>query len=162
MPLTACQINAVLSWTLGKSNTGYGNTTEGPDSQNFTYTNVNSAVNQLFAAEYTIASPGSQTIDCTSLTNLVAETFSFGHVFAIMVLPTGSSCSVGPGASNPLQWFFGGTSQTVNVTSGGMFFYAEPPAGNGIAVNSTAKTITLTNTGGASLTVQIAILGSTT
>lgn len=152
-----------MAFGLSKANTGFANTTVSNTSIPFSLTGLNvSTFNQAFAAQYAITSSGSQTIDLTSLTNLVSESFSFGHALTIIVTTTGGQITLSPGASNPLTWFFGGTSPTITITAGGMFCYSEPVTGPGTVVSSSHKTLTLTNNGGTTSTVTIGILGSTT
>jgi len=163
MPLTAASFNTSLAWTQQKANTGQGATTQGPDSESFNLNGLNvTTFNQLYVASFTLAASASQTIDVTSLTNLVGESFGFGHTLTILILPVGSQCTVQPGGTNPLQWFFGGTGQSVVITAGGMLAYSEPVAGPGAAVSGSHKTLELTNSGATSLTVSVVLLGSTT
>ena len=163
MPLTAASFNTVLAWTQSKTNPAAGNTNQGPDSQSFNLGGLTVATfNQLYVATFTLAASASQTIDVTSLTNLIGESFSFGHTLTLLILPTGSQCTVQPGGTNPLQWFFGGTTQSITVTAGGMLAYSEPVAGPGAVVSSSHKTLELTNSGVTSLTVTLVLLGSTT
>ena len=81
MPLTSLNLNTNLNWLLSTTN-AYGTTTmEGPDSITFNPGSLNvSTWNQLYANTYTIAASANQTINLSSLTNLVGETFGFGHV----------------------------------------------------------------------------------
>lgn len=144
------------------ANIGFGNTTEGPDQISFSLSGVNIVTfNQLAALKYTIAASGSQNIDLTSLNNLVCESFSLGHALTIMILPTGGSITLTPGASNGLDWFMGSTS-AITITAGGCLAYSEPTAGPGTVVSGPHKVLTLTNNGGTTTTVTLAILGSTT
>jgi hypothetical protein len=79
-----------------------------------------------------------------------------------MVLPTGSNVVVSPGSSNPLTCFFGGSTQSINVTAGGIFLYSSAATDTGFAVTSTAKTLKFDNSGSTSLSLQVVIVGSTT
>jgi hypothetical protein len=110
----------------------------------------------------TLAGSGSQTIDLTSLTNTVYETFSLGHALTILVLPTGNSVTLTPGGTNGLAWFFGGTSPSITIPAGGCLLFSEPVAGPGHVVDGTHKTLTFTNASGAAATVQVLVVGSTT
>jgi len=164
MPLSNLTLNANVQWQLSKTNSGFSSTTFGPASSNFNLNGINlTTFNQLAALEYTsIASSGSETVDLTSLTNLVGESFSFGHVLGIMVLPVGQPCTFGPGAANPQQWFFGGTTETIIAPAGSGFCYSAGPTDTGSAVDSTHKTLTFTNSGAGTMTsLTVLIWGST-
>ena len=168
MPLTQLGLNANLSWILRKSNTGFGETTEGPDSLNFNINGVDvSTWNQLFTGRYSIAASGTQNIDLTSFTNLLNESVTFAHVLCMEIRTVGGQITLSPGASNPFSWGFGTTggsgSPVANwtINNGGVFLVCEPTSG-GIVVNSSHKNILLTNNGGTTSTVTIVIAGSTT
>jgi hypothetical protein len=136
---------------------------QGPDSFNCNLNGLNIATyNQLLATQYTIAYAASHNIDLTNLTNLVNEMFAFTSVLTIVVIPTGASCQLKPGASNPCGWFFGTTTDSVMIPAGGMLAFSQPTAGPGFTVDGSHKILTVTNTGGSgmTLTVDVLILGS--
>ncbi len=162
MPLSQLALNASLTFAESVDNTGgFVPTTMGTDSVSFNLGGISlTTYNQLFAAQYTIAVSGTQTIDLTTLTNFVCESFSFNGVISIMLLPTGSSCTLSPGASNALQWFFGGTTQSVTVPAGGLFVFSAPASGPSTTVDGTHKTLKLANAGAGVLTVDFFVLGS--
>ena len=154
MAVTQLGLNINLSWLMAVANVYGTNTTEGPDNINFSLSGVDvTTYNQLYACTYTIAASGSQTIDLTSLTNLVSESFGFGHVLAMVIKTSGSPITLSPGASNGFVYNFGGTSPTWTVANGGVFAVSESTTG-GVAVTSSYKTITLTNNGRARLRYQ--------
>jgi len=163
MPLTTATLNNQLSFTLTRTNTGFNATKANNNSVTFNLNGLNvTTFNQVFAQQYTLAAAANQDIDLTSLTNLVYESFSFGHALLLMVTATGSQCTVTPGPTNGLQWFFGGSTQSVIIPAGGFFCFSEPVTGPGHVVDSTHKVLRFTNSGGTSLTLNVAILGSTT
>lgn len=164
MPINTVTLNVALQWALTRTNSGgFANTTQGADSLNFTLSGINtSTFNQLYVTQLSLAASASTTLDLTSLTNLVYESFSFGHVITIMVLPVGNNVTIEPGASNPLQWFFGGTTQTILVDNNGCFLWSNGASATGTVVNSTNKTLKFTNSSGASNLIDVLIIGSTT
>lgn len=102
--------------------------------------------------------------DISSFTNLVGETVTTGHVLSLMITPTGTgaTCVLSPGASNGLTWFFGGTSPTLTIPIGGVEVHSDSPTGPGTVVDSTHKTLRITNGGSANLTASVVIVLSTT
>jgi hypothetical protein len=67
---------------------------------------------------------------------------------------TGSSWKIEPGASNPLAWYLSGTTPAVSGGAGSAFMFADPTAAT---VSATVRNIKLTNTGGATLTYNLAL-----
>lgn len=147
MPLISANFVTSTNWS-------FSNTTPTPfaaasesDSLANTLSSLNFTIwNQAYVASLSIAAAGTSTIDLTSLTNLVAETFTFAHVKSLYVLPSGSNVTIGPGASNPLQWFFDDTTATITIKDGGMFMFSDSGAAvTGTVVSGTHKTLTMTN-----------------
>ena len=81
--------------------------------------------NQVYATSQTVAISGSFTIDLTSLTNLVQESFSFMHVKSIYVSTTGADITFGPGMTNGLQWFLDDVTATITIKNGGSFAFSD-------------------------------------
>jgi hypothetical protein len=172
MPLNTVQLSNSFAWQLQNgTSTGFEPVTQGTDNIQVNLQGIQVTTwNQLFAANYSLsASGGTTTFDLTSFTNLAFESVTLGHVLAIVVdnttaTGTGSNVAIGPASSDGLQWFWGGTSQTISLPDGYSFVLTGPVGGTsvGTAVSGTSKKITLTNNGSGAATVQIAILGSTT
>jgi hypothetical protein len=162
MPLQNVNLTVNLPWTQSATIAGgFQPVTQGPDSQNFSLFNINVATyNQLYTASYTLAASATQTIDLTSLTNLVGESIDYTQALSILVLPVGSQCTLKPGATNPLTWFFGGSTQSIIIPDSGMFAFSCPATGSGATVSGTAKTLELINSGATSLVVDITIIGA--
>lgn len=160
MPLSQLTFTASINWSLYKVNSGFGNTKQGPSSESFSLANISTTTfNQLYGADISLAASASQTINCASLTNLVGESFGFGHLLMLWVYASGSECTVSPGASNALEPY--GAGNSVIVPSGGINIQSYPATATGLVVNSGAKNLLLTNTGLTALTVTVVILGST-
>lgn len=162
MATSLATFSSNLTFALAKANTGFSNTALQTSSTSFNLNGLSlTTFNQVFAKQYTLAASASQTVDLTSLTNLVNEAFSFGHLLTIIIKAVGSECTVSPGASNPQQWFFGTTTDSVVIEAGGMLAYSGPATATGSAVSGSHKTLLFTNSGLTSLTLTVVILGST-
>jgi len=161
MGLSNLSFNPTVTWSLAKTNGAFGNTTQ-MGSKGFNFNGISLITyNQLYAATLSLGATGSQTVDLTSLTNLVGESVDFISALALIVIPSGSECTIQPGASNPLQWFFGGTTQSVVVPDGGFFAFSMKPTGTGEAVDSTHKNLKFTNSGATPLSLDVVIVGGT-
>jgi hypothetical protein len=164
MPLTQVSLNNTLSFTLSGTTNGFP-VSAGPDNIASNLQGINTTTwNQLFAQTYSITASGTQAFDLTSFTNLISESVTLMHALVLVIQVTGTNAVVtlGPSASNGLVWFFGGTSPTIAVPNGGFFAYSLGAASTGQVIDSTHKSMTLTNTGSGTATVVISILGSTT
>lgn len=164
MPLSSVSYVASCGWSqVNGTNTGFNPASES-DSMSFTLGGVSIATwNQLFADYVTLAPSASVDLDLTSVSNLVCETFAFAHVLAIMVQPSGADITLGPGASNGLQWFFGSTSDTIQIDNGGVMMWSNGVSATGDVVNGTHKILTLTNLSGVNTAIiKLSILGRTT
>lgn len=158
MPLQTVAATVQLQWTQFKTNTGFGNTTEGTDNLTFNLSTLAAAFNNVYVAQLSVANGAPQTIDLTTaITNLVGESLTFSEFLLLMVVPTVQDIQVGPGASNGLQ-IFGGSSVNVLVKKNGVLFFSVDPAGSGLTVDSTHKTLTFTSPSGTS-TVTLGLLG---
>lgn len=164
MPLTNIGLSAQVNWNLQNGTaTGFIAATES-DSLQWILTNLNlTTYNQIYAATLSIAASSSTTLDLTSLTNLVGEFFSFGHVLGIFVNPTTTDITVGPGTSNGLQWMWDDATAKTTIHNGGIWVWSDPSTGPGTVVDSTHKTLTFTNlSGSTAASVDLIIFGSTT
>lgn len=158
MSLDFATITLGANWQQRKTNTGFADTVQGPDglSYNVSYTVGASAANSIYVAQGTLAASASATVDLFSFTDQLGQAVSMVRVYAMIVNSTNSSLKVEPGATNPLVWFFGGTTPSITVPSGGSMAFGQPAA---TTVSATARNIKLTNTGAVSLTYDIAIIG---
>ena len=101
--------------------------------------------------------------DLSSFTTLANEAATPGHFLGLYILPTGvvgsSQCTLAPGTSNPLTGIFSGTTPTMALRINGAFLLMGPPTGdNGLTIDSTHKTLRVTNGGSAATTVQVAAI----
>lgn len=108
------------------------------------------------------APPAYIEFDLHSFTNLVGESVTAGHALGIILYFSGPSSilTLTPGSSNGLTWFFSGTTPAINLPGGkgGVFAACTDPAGTGQVIDSTDKTLRITNTGTSTLSVTVAVL----
>ena len=156
MSVTSSGITGSLGWSLSRSNTGFGGVSQG-DSVSAAVNLDASLYNSVFAAEYTLAASGTQSIDLKNFVDLAFETHTTtDKVIGIMVSVTGAAITIAPGASNGLVWFWTGTSPIVTIKAGGFLVVSD---GAATTVDATHKTLTLTNLSASVVaTVRIAIL----
>ena len=156
MSVTSSGITGSLGWSLSRSNTGFGGVSQG-DSVSAAVNLDASIYNSVFAAEYTLAASGTQSIDLKNFVDLAFETHTTtDKVIGIMVSVTGAPITIAPGASNGLVWFWTGTSPIVTIKAGGFLVFSD---GAATTVDATHKTLTLTNLSASVVaTVRIAIL----
>lgn len=161
MPLDSLTFNNNITWSMSKANTGYADTKNGPTSASFSLSGVDIAnYNYLYVASLTVAPSATTTIDLSSLTSLLGEAINFTKVLTIVVTTTGNQITVATGATNGLVWFFGGTSPTITIPTGGMFAFSEAATSTGTTVDATHKTLKFTNNGATTnATVKVQILG---
>lgn len=160
MPLLSANLNSTIQWSLIQNNTPFTSTTQ-QGALTFNLGSLNTSIfNEIFVVQYVIPANDTQVIDLTIMEDLLNNDFAFGHALTLFIIPTGSNCTLSPGTSYPLQWFFGGTTQSVTITNGGFLCYSEPVSGPGSIVSPTARTLLLT-AGNAQLTVSVGIIGST-
>lgn len=164
MSLDRVSLNINLAWLMSKTNTGFGDTSEGPDSKAWSTSGIDVAVqNELYAQKYTIAASGTQTMDLSSFTNLLNQSKTLTSVLSLFLLPTGTNaiCKLEPGAANPLTWFFSGTTPAISIPTGGVFVFSNPGTGTGQTVDGTHKNLLVTNTGSGSMSLTVLAVGST-
>jgi hypothetical protein len=170
MPLTNVSLSDTFQFNLTNSNGTYPLST-GNQQVISNLAGIQVATwNQLFQLEFSLApSGGTTTFDLTSFTNAALESVTAGHVLSIIVQNTtgvgnSSNVNIAPAASDGLQWFFGGSTQSINLPDSSSFTYTGPVGTTavGTVVNSTSKKMTLTNNGSGGATGQVLILCSTT
>jgi hypothetical protein len=165
VPLTQVSLNASLTWQLARAVAGFTDVLHGPETAAFTLATLDTAVwNELFAAQYVVAgSGGTQTVDLRTFNDLPGNAVTADKALVFVVLVAGAATdrlNVKPHGTNGLQWFFGGTTEGVNVPGGGLLLFAD--AEPGVTVDATHKQLLLTNNGGGSLTVKLLALVSDT
>ena len=157
MPISTLSANLVVQWTLSHSNAPFASTTQGPDGIEYNLSNLNAVFDQVYAAQLSVPATSTTTLDLTALTNLVNEALDFSALLFLFALPQAEGVVVGPGASNGLP-IFGGTNAVTVPVNGGLFWGGDP-AGTGLVVSSTAKTLAFQNTSGGTLTLDLVLAG---
>lgn len=162
--LTQIGITAAMTWQLSRSVTGFASVTQGNDTASFSNSALSVATwTELFAAQYTIASAGTQTVDLRSFTDLVSNSVTGTKAMALFISTTGAAAdklNVKPNASNGLVWPFENVGYGVNIPGGGCFLFSEGASSTGTTIDGTHKQMLLTNNGSASLTVTVVALVS--
>ena len=168
MALTDASVIAQIGWTLAKSNTGFLDTTQGPDSVLFEAQPDTATVTAVYATSVTLTASGTATLDLRSFTDLAGNSVTLVSVYAMIVKVTGSGTAnvvITPGASNGLTWFWTGTpsgtdtvTPKLTVTQGGVNLFYQAAAKT---VDATHRNLDLLNSGAATSTVLLAFLGGT-
>jgi len=161
MPLTVGSLLSTASWTQATSNTGRADITQGPDSISKTVTFDVAIVNRVYIYPISLAASGTATIDLQAVTTYLAESTAWTKVQGILLTVDsgGGNIKIEPGASNPLTWFFSGTTPAITVKAGGWFGLGD---GSVFTVSSTVKTLKLTNLSSSLATTgNLAIYGGT-
>lgn len=158
--LTSLQTSIVIQWVQAQPNGVFKSTTQGVDGVDWNTADLAVGFTEVYAGSLSIAASATTTLDLTALENLVYTTFTFTSLLYLFAFPSGSSVKVGPGASNGLQIF--GSTNTVTTPANGVLFWSGDPAGAGLTVDSTHKTVALNNPGGTTLTLEIVLVGAST
>jgi hypothetical protein len=126
-------------------------------------------VDTIFVAQRTIAASGTDALDLNgSLTDAFGNSVAFLHVKAILIVAASGNTNdvtVAPGASNPFNGPFAGTTPSVAVSPGETFLITKGSASaTGWAVTAaTGDILKIANSGaGTSVTYNIYILGTST
>lgn len=158
MALDFANVSISAAWQQTKANTGFQPTVQGPDSLalNTVYTVGSSNANSIYVAQGTLVAAASTTIDLYSFTDQLGQSIQMVRVYAIIAKATTDSLKIEPGASNPLTWFFSGTSPAITIPAGGGFCFSQATAAT---VSSTVRNIKISNPGSVTMTYNIAIIG---
>lgn len=115
-----------------------------------------STYNRRLLASYTVANGATQLIDLANFVDAyTGATITLTKATGIVITGT-KTYTLGPNnAANPLQWFFGGTTQTVRFAAGeGMGVYSA-------VTFTTGSKLLLSNTDSTPGTFEVVILGGT-
>lgn len=159
MALNTSNVDMSIKWTVENTVVTGADPIKINDylSLTFTPTRTNSAYNRLLRKTYTIAGSGTQVVDLGSYTDdyNAGASVTLTKACAIVIAGT-QSYSIGPNnAANPLQWIWGGTTQTLAFAANeGFVAFKE-------TTFSTDSKLLITNTSGSSGSFQIAIIGGT-
>ena len=158
MPLTLSNINAEIGWTQTKATT-YGSVKQGPAKLSASLAPSVTTFNELLAVQGTLAASANTTIDLYSITNLLGDAKTLTKAIALMVKATTTGMKIEPGASNPLTWFFGGTSPSISIKAGGFMLLGD---GAVFTLSATDRNLKITNlSGSVTGTYDVVLLGGT-
>lgn len=159
MALTSAISYNALTWSQERANPGFLPTYQGPDtfSSTITYTVDDLGMDSVYAVEGTLAPLASTTINLQSITDFFGQAMVFTRAYSIQIRAVGADLQWGPGATDPLVWFFGGPTDRIVVKDGSDFQYATQYP---FTVSASAKNIDLYNSSPTeTMTYQIVILG---
>ncbi len=157
--MTLLTANMVVQWAMSKANTPFAPTKQGTDGVEYNLSDLNAIFDRIHVRSATIAGAGTLTIDLKVLTDLLDQALAFTAVLFVFVLPVGAGVNVAPGAANGLDLF--ATGADVDLPAEGALFFGGDPAGTGIVVDATHKTLTFTNLDAVEdLTLELVIAGA--
>lgn len=159
MSLVSANAYQSLTWAQQKVVPGFSNIYQGPDTFSFANTFViqDGGVDTVWAVEGTLAALGSTTIDLQNLTDVFGDPIVFERVYSLQIETTDSQLQIGPGATDPVSWFWTSATDRVTVATDSNFVYCTNVA---YFVTSSAKTLDLYNPSSTTaLTYRIAIIG---
>ena len=156
MALTSSVITGKIQWSQIKNNAGFAPTKQGPDYIASSIAPPINTINEMFAENRALAASASHTYDLTTMVNFFGEAITFNKARALHLAVQGGQIELSPGVSDPLTWFFGGTTPSIILPDGSFITIG---GGSNAVVSGTAKNLTVTNTGATSATYQITIIG---
>lgn len=161
MSLSQFNINCSILYAETSPNSAFGPTTINPLINSFNLNNLSlGQFPLLLASNVTLAgSGGTTTYDLSGFEDLLNNNQSMVHALGIFIMPTGADVVLSPGASNPLTWFFGGSTQSITIPNGGIFLLSNPYNASGQIVDGTHKTLKLTNNGVSSSNIYFFVVG---
>jgi hypothetical protein len=162
MSLSQFNINVQVLYALQTPNSNFGPNVLNPLVNSFSLNGLNINQWSFFLAQFVQVSPsgGTANVNVNSFTDLQGNACTMQHALGIMIFPTGSDVVLSPGASNPLTWFFGGSTQSVDIPNGGIFVLCNSYGGEGVGVSPSNANLKLTNNGGSPATVYFFVIGS--
>jgi hypothetical protein len=164
MGLDLAKVVASIATKQSSTNTPFGNTTQGTETLLHEPTIDTDVINRVLLSSYTIAAAGTQGIDLRSFTNLLNVATTATKVIGILLKGTGSGAKmkIEPyAASNPVTWFWTGTTPAITLTCGTQGCSLLVMDGAVFTLTATDRSLLVTNTGSASLTLTVEALVGT-
>lgn len=157
MSLSACTITGNIAFAMSKAFTGFDDVKIATQTPGVKISPASTVANDAYVVETTLAASATTTIDLLAITNPFGESLTPTKAVGLLLVPTGTGaiCKVEPGASNGLVWGLAGTGPSMSVPAGGVLLFLEPV---GTTIDSTHKTLKLTNTGSVTMTLKIVVL----
>ena len=159
MSISTSGISGEISWTQTKTNTGFLVTRQGPDKVDPALAPSTTTYNEVLAVQGTLAASANTTINLNSFTNLLGQAVTVTKGIGFIIKAAAADLKIEPGATNPLGWWWGGTTPSITIKAGGFFLIGD---GGTATIGSSACNLKITNLSG-SLTASytVAFLGGT-
>lgn len=142
--LTSASGLTYLQWSQQVSNPPFSPATQsGSNPFSVTFTIEDTGVDTVYSAAGTISPLGSETIDLQNLLDAFGTALTFTRVYSLQLSVVGAELNIGPGASNPCQWFWGSTADRVNIKADSNLTYLSQYP---YPVTASTKTLDLFNT----------------
>ncbi len=156
MSLTAATISMAFGWTDSITPVSGGKAVRYNDSLALNPTIDISTYNRKLRNQFSVAGSGTQLIDLASFVDpLTGATIVLTKAIGLEFIGT-QPFTLGPNnGANPLQWIWGGTTQTLRFAANEGF------AAYSAVTFSTGSKLLLTNTGGSTGLFDVCILGGT-
>lgn len=155
-------VSASIGWEQQKTNGSFANSKQGPDNLTARYTPSTTTYTNVLLEEGTLAAAASATIDFYSFTDELGTAVTATKLLGILIKATasvtGGQLKIEEGASNPLTWFFSGTTPAITLdvgTAGASFMVME---GTTQTLSSTVRNLKLSNPGSQTITYLVAAI----
>ena len=159
MSLSLSGISGEITWTQTKTNTGFLVTRQGPDKVDLSLSPSTTTYNEVLAVQGTLAASANTTINLNSFTNLLGVAATCTKGIGFIIKATAADLKIEPGASNPLGWWWGGTTPSITIKAGGFFLIGD---GGTATISASACNLKITNlSGSVTATYTIGFLGGT-
>lgn len=159
MSISLSGISGEITWTQTKSNTGFIVTRQGPDKVDVALSPATATYNEVYAVQGTLAASANTTINLNSFTNLLGQSVTATKGIGFIIKAAAADLKIEPGATNPLGWWWGGTTPSITVKAGGFFMIGD---GGTATISGSACNLKITNLSGSVVaTYTIAFLGGT-
>lgn len=154
------RVGASIAWELEKTVSGFQSAKQGPDSLSFAVTPSAATYNEVLLATGAIAAAANVVIDFRTFNDAFGAAKTGTGVLGFLLKATGNTgiLKIEPGATDPLTWFFGGTTPSISLNCGASGCAILLADGSSATVSATAKNIKLSNTGLVTITYFISAL----
>ena len=159
MSLSLSGISGEITWTQTKANTGFILTRQGPDKVSLSLSPATGTYNEVYAVQGTLAASATTTLNLNSFTNLIGQSVTATKGIGFIIRATDASLKIEPGATNPLGWWWGGTTPSITIKAGGFFLIGD---GSVATISGSDCNLKITNlSGSVTATYTVAFLGGT-
>lgn len=138
MSLTASGI-AQIGWTYTKTNSGFTDSQQGPDSLSGIFGFADS--DAIYVANTTLSASGTTTLDLQALTDFFGDAINFATIQGIIIQCSSGTVRVFGAGSNAFQFFLADPSDKVVLKSGATIMFSNDTLANGGTVDGTHKNL---------------------